>query len=184
MLINNQKSVKMKVNRVFIFAVLSLLIASFSVIGISATNVLVNNDGSGIPGSTDRPVELALNNPDAVGGLQFNLSFPSLVLTYTGFSTTSRTTGASVTDNVISPGLVVVSILKDISIGSGSILNLLFNVSASASPADYPLTFSDVVIGDQKGVALASSFVSGVFTVIPPCTDLDGDGFGIAGANS
>ena len=174
----------MKVNRVFTFVILSLLLISLSVVGVSATNVLVNNNGSGIPGSVNRPVELALNNPDLVGGLQFNLAFPSSTLTYNGFQTTSRTTGATVADNLISPGLVVVSVLKDISVGSGPILNLLFNVSASATPADYTLSFSDLVIGDDKGVALSSSFVNGVFTVIPPCIDVDGDGFGIAGANT
>ncbi|MDZ7260608.1 MAG: dockerin type I domain-containing protein [candidate division KSB1 bacterium] len=137
-------------------------------------------DSSGAPGSTGNVVKISLSNSVEVGGVQFKLKDIPNWLTATGGDTTSRTQGftISVQDNGIEANVLLFSLTGGtIAPGSGPIVKLLFDVSATATPGDSViLDIHDVIVSDRNGQRISPIFEKDGIFFLGQKGDVNGDG--------
>ena len=170
--------------KVVLFIGVFILALTLFASAVSAANTLICNGGSGRAGDVNVIIPISLSSTDTAAGVQFTLNYPANVLLYKNYQTTSRTAGSIVIVNSGTSGklvFAVVDVTNQIPSGSGTILNVLFDVKSTASIGNYSLLLSNVMLGNVKAQQLASISTNGIFTVLPACVDNDGDGYGITG---
>jgi len=119
-------------------------------------------------------IPILLENAGAVAGMQFDLAYPAFA-SFVSAQTTARSLGASIITNPLNPLKLAALFPTPIAAGSGAIFNLAFDIDASAQDGDYPLTFSDIILGNELAQAISTNAVSGILTIKPPCAGTDND---------
>jgi len=116
-------------------------------------------------------VSIDMENGGIVGGVQFDLLDMPDYVTVSEISTTDRTTGFTVTTTEIGSGtrVIVYDVTgNNISVGSGSILNVDFTVHSNAYGGDVAVYFSDVAISDDLGgLYWIAGLDTGIVSVFP-----------------
>jgi hypothetical protein len=117
-------------------------------------------------------LDINLDNPGVVGGLQFDLYDTPDYLDVTGFSTTDRSVGFSVEYTVLESGLTRVIMYDaengNIESGNGPILNMEIVVHDNAYNSNVGVNFDNVVITDETGGTYwVAGADSGTVTVSP-----------------
>ena len=147
------------------------------------TAILTVSNGAGLPGSTGNIVSVGLDNTstNAVTGVEFWLVYDSTVgITLSQVNVTSRTTNfnSSFTLDTTNPAAVKAHVLMytlssaSITPGTGSIAQLLFDVSASAAGGGFsPFSFSNANLSDASANSIPVDYSdTGSFTVTPTTT--------------
>ena len=146
----------------------------------SSRIVSIPTGAEGFPGQTNISVPINVDNATGVAGIDITITFNSSILTATDVQTTPLTSGFSLVKNITS-GQVVISMARatGIASGSGALVNVIVDVSASASPgATSPLTLQNVAFFDENAQSICSTKQDGLFTVIEECHkgDVNHDG--------
>jgi hypothetical protein len=146
--------------------------------------IVTIEDGDGAPGSTGNPVTISADNQShnttPIASAELWVVYNETIgITASGVNTTSRTQDFQaqiVVDNSNPSAAVAHILLLDLSggtiqPGTGPILELLFDVDASANGGDTTdLTFSNVLLADAIGGPIPADFTDvGLFTVTSPC---------------
>jgi N-acetylneuraminic acid mutarotase len=142
------------------------------------TAILSVSDGFGVPGSTGNRITVDLDNHNitSITGAEWWLVYDSTAgITLTNVNVTSRTTGftTGLTWDKSNPAAVKVHMLlynmsnATIAPGNGPILELLFDVSASAIWGDVsPLSFSNANLSNVSGNSVPINYSDqGTFTI-------------------
>ena len=146
-----------------------------SVISLSGSsfnpNQLVVNSTQGVNG-TIIPLSFSINNYDQFVAFQFDVQLPTGVTYQTGSAVlSSRAADHSISASVLSNGnirFISYSLNQSPFTGnSGEVLrfNVLLNNSSGGS---FPVTLSNVVIGDSKNQNVLSGFTNGTVTILIP----------------
>ena len=166
---------------VLLIIVVSTLMAGFP----SVTYPLVTldvRDGSGVPGKSDNPVEVSLENlNDKVKGVSVDICDVGNYLSCAGCQATARTPGFSCSTNELANGCVRVLLFSTlgnlIEEGSGPIFTLKYEVSGGAPSAGCKnLNPEGVSIANENGSPFPSELVtsvSGNFCFLSCTTDQD-----------
>jgi len=135
---------------------------------------VVTISASSDTGDVDEEVFLDINldNPGVVGGLQFDLYDTPDYLDISGFTTTDRSSGFSVDYTQLDNGMTRVIMYNgnsgNITPGEGAILNMTMTVHTNAYSSNVGVNFDNVIVTDEVGgtywVAGANS---GTVTVTP-----------------
>ncbi|UCE18264.1 MAG: choice-of-anchor D domain-containing protein [Gemmatimonadota bacterium] len=136
--------------------------------------VLSVGDGFGIPGSKDNVVQIELDNSEVgeVAGIGLHLTFNPNVLSISDISPTERTDSSFIYIFEWSdpdPGQLKLAIVKcrpGIIAGTGSIVDIYFDVEKYALPGEYPLVLLNVDIGDSAANEIPVITYDGMFTVM------------------
>jgi hypothetical protein len=181
---------KTKMSLVCLFSTLSFLTLSWTAVHAQVT--LTVGKGSALPGATESPVAVSLDNPEnnIASGMTMTICDASNFLSCTACETTDRTEDFSCSVNeldeteVTDPlkvGCCKVALLSfssaDIETGTGPIFTLLSNVSSSASGQTCKelRILDDVQIADaSSGQQLSVDLQSGGFC-FPCASDADCD---------
>jgi len=149
-----------------------------------AANVVAVQDTSAAPGDTDVTVSIELSNDETMRGYQLELAYDEAA-----FEVTAISRGAYGADMSLfaysgkgSGSLMVLSSAlaetEDLTPGSGTLIDITFDVDSSAGAGDYVLDLFGVILADPDGLELASEEVDGTFTVTgADPVDEDGDGY-------
>ena len=127
----------------------------------------VPSDVTGTPGQVGVSIPINVSDATGIAGVDITLTFSSSILTATDVQTTSLTSGFSLVKNITS-GQVVISMARatGISSGSGSLVNVIFSVSSSASPgATTVLTLQSTSLFDENALSISHTKQNGLFTV-------------------
>ncbi|PIO07878.1 hypothetical protein COU59_02700 [Candidatus Pacearchaeota archaeon CG10_big_fil_rev_8_21_14_0_10_34_12] len=159
--------------------VLLIVIISLGVLVVASSTGLINLNavlgsdnlleiksvGASI-GSEKVKVNVFLENPDSISGLQFQLEYPEFVK-LVDVEKTNRLDGAYIEFNELEPGLLRIAILSDEGIVSkkSPILVLVFSISDDVIPGKYGLNFSNAVIGDKNAKPLLLQTHNGILTI-------------------
>jgi MYXO-CTERM domain-containing protein len=151
---------------------------------VEAANVLTAQDTSAAAGDTDVTVSIVLSNDETMRGYQFELAYDEAAFEVTAISRGSYGADMSLFaySGKGSGSLMVLSSAlsetEDLTAGSGTLVDITFDVDSSAGAGDYVLDLFGVVLADPDGLALASEEVDGTFTVtVAEPVDEDGDGY-------
>ena len=118
-----------------------LIIANEEILIISLENVNAS------AGTQNLEVPINFDNNVTVYGIQFSVPHDNDLI-FKNISLTSRTEGAIVDANDVDGEILIAAVKEDgISAGNGTILNLVFDVSASAN-GTYPLNVTNGLILD------------------------------------
>lgn len=163
-----------KINASLHLFLIFAVIVVFSVLASDLPNEIILGDMTFSPGDTDVTVPVVLKNNDSVAGFQFDLAYTSYLI-YKGYEATARMPNASVVVNNDTLGLLRVAALIEgqISAGNGTILNLVFDVNSSAASGEYPVNFSNLLLGDIVAQPVNTTPSDADFTIV---VDSDGDG--------
>jgi len=117
-------------------------------------------------------LDINLENPGVVGGLQFDLYDTPDYLDVTAFSTTDRTSGFSVDFTVLDNGMTRVIMYDanngNIDAGDGAILNMTMVVHNNAYNSNVGVNFDNVIVTDEiGGTYWVAGADSGTVTVTP-----------------
>jgi hypothetical protein len=152
---------------------------SNAVFAISSLVMLQVRDSSGQPGSTGNKVVIVMNNLTNVRGLSFKLSDSPDLLTAMTVTPVSRAVNFSVTkmDNGDHVVIYMVSLSGSlITVGSGPILNISYDVSGSAPVGDNSdLSLSEVTVADANSLPVIPELIDGRFYYVMK-GDVTGDG--------
>ena len=134
---------------------------------------LIIQPGFGDPGSSGNLVSIDLRNTTDVGKVQFTLNYDPSLLTVTDVVKTSRTESMSVFNwREAEPGSVSIFIWdlegNTIGVGSGSIVNVSFDVVSGIPYGIVPLTLSLVIVNNAEGGVISPTVVHGTFTITEP----------------
>lgn len=133
--------------------------------------VLSVGEGSGPPNSSGNIVDIHLENKgDQIAAFQFDLHFDTNALSVTDIERTSRASSMDIFNySNIGGGIRVaatsIGIDHSITPGTGTIAQLIFEVSAEASPGEYPLVVSDAIFADPLGVEIEATTNDGTFFI-------------------
>lgn len=135
-----------------------------------AVDTLKVGEGKGVPGSSGNIVPVELANVEYVAGLQFSLGYDPARLTPAAVSFVGRVSGMGGSAwNVPAPGQLRVAISDPgggaISPGTGSIVEVAFDVADTALIGDIPLPLSEVVLSDTSASSIPVIPIDGLFTV-------------------
>lgn len=132
----------------------------------SAGRALVIPDTCADPGNT---ITIPVNITDAerVAGAEITFTFDRNIVTALDAQTTPLTSGFTL-DKAIKPGEIAIVLANDtgISSGSGSFVDVNFQVASSAVPgATTTLAFQHIKLSDESGNFVPAGGVNGLFTV-------------------
>lgn len=140
---------------------------SNAVFTITSLVLLQIKDNSGQPGSTGNKVTVQLNNQTNIRGLSFRVSDSPNALTAMTVTPAGRALNFSVTkvDNGTNVIIYLVSMAGSlITIGSGPIATISYDVSGSAPVGDYAdLVLSDVTVADANSLPVEPALLDGKF---------------------
>jgi hypothetical protein len=114
---------------------------------------------------TQVSVPVYLRNTFAVGGVSFTLTFNAAELALDSVTSTARSAGMEfIGANSPTPGTAAVTMLSNltgsagalVAPGSGSVINVVFDVVAPAHAATIPLTITAASLSVQSGLAFAN----------------------------
>ena len=117
-------------------------------------------------------IDINLDNPGIVGGIQFDIYDTPNYLDITGFTTTNRTNGFTVEFNEFENGMTRVLIFDpnngNIGTGTGAILNMEMLVHDNAYNSNVGVNFDNVIVTDDiGGTYWIAGADSGTVTVSP-----------------
>jgi len=117
-------------------------------------------------------LDINLDNPGIVGGLQFDIYDTPNYLDVTGFATTDRSDGFSVDFTELEDGMTRVIMYDanngNIDVGEGAILNMTMTVHDNAYNSNVGVNFDNVIITDDIGGSYwVAGADSGTVTVTP-----------------
>ena len=142
--------------------------ADFSI--VQNQNTLDLGDASG-PSGTSVTVQLALENEDAVKGIQADIIFDGTKAFFSGVTTTARSTGMVVDGEQISENLARLILYFDdngqLAPGSGDVADVTFTLQGPGGGST-PLTLSDLILSDPAGNPLVVTGTNGLLTVAEP----------------
>ena len=147
-----------------ILITICLLVSTGLALGQKTLSV---SSGSGFPGDTV-PISVNFSDGSGVGGLQFQLNYNSSLLSIfdadgDGNLNEEVTKGSlltpdhTLTVNASTPGLIsaIAVGVTSMNSGPGSVINVTFQIAASAGGGTTPLTLSDIVGSDPLGLAVS-----------------------------
>ena len=155
------------------FFILTTLVLAISQNAISIEDIVES------PGTSDINIPILLENNDSVAGFQFDINFTPF-LTYKGYTLTERISNETIVINNETSGLIRVAALfsENISSGNGAIMNLIFDLSENSTSGDYPINFSNLILGNIIAQPVNTTPIDAIFTIV-----LDSDGDGILDEN-
>ena len=117
-------------------------------------------------------LDINLDNPGVVGGLQFDLYDTPDYLDVSGFTTTDRSNGFSVDYTQLDNGMTRVIMYDgnngNIAAGEGAILNMTMTVHANAYNSNVGVNFDNAIVTDEiGGTYWVAGADSGTVTVTP-----------------
>ncbi len=132
-------------------------------------SVLSVGNGSGIPGNSNIPVEIKLNNDESVAGIQFSLFFENNILAVDSVSLSPRSSNMTLAYNTWEDSIKVLiysasgyNILPDTS----SIATVFFSVSENTIPGDTTnIQINGIVLADPYANPMPSTGEDGLFQV-------------------
>ena len=154
-------------NKVIIVAAISV---AFIIPAVFALDLLGMGilDKIALAGSNNVPVAINMNNNNSVLLFEFNVNYPSYI-TFTGVDPSSRMVNASVVWNTINSTSTAISVIVpgNVSVGSGKIMDIKFNVSSSAPLGIYTLSVKDAIfLNIDSPDEFPLDLSSGLFTII------------------
>jgi hypothetical protein len=137
-------------------------------------------NGSGVLGSKNNVVSITLENigggAPIVGGMQFNVSYPlttepdnrAIGLSLANIRTTTRTSSFRILSTTLqTTNMATTTILlysdsaSSIAPGTGSIIELLFDVNLTGTPGiSLPLMFNGIILANANGVSIPFEFAN------------------------
>ena len=140
---------------------LPVIVFALGIVSISPSNA------SALPGAYNVSVPIILSNNDSVAVLEFQVNHTQYLI-FRGAENTTRTQNATIESNEISPTVVSVAafVPGNISAGDGAIMNLIFDVNESATPGNYTIGMSDVLLTNVDIDNMSSTSSDSLFTVI------------------
>ena len=138
--------------------------------------IVISSDQGGIPGATDRAVNVLLQNTGAIYGAQFEILYDPLVIDIPEVNSTYRCTNMWFNSNQPEPGRIIVLIfsvgIDSIAAGQGPITELIVDVNDDTTfgPTDIVFQYATEVI-DSVGTSKDLDAEGGYFTI-----DRFGDG--------
>jgi len=150
-----------------------LTIASSGSDGSITIGEVVSLSASSGQGDIDETVSLTVDmeNGGSVGGVQFDIYDSPDYVTITEISTTTRTDGFTVSSTEMGHGtriLIYDDSGNNIAGGTGSILDIDFQIHSDAYAGDVALTFEDVVVTDEiGGIYWIATLDTGFVNVFP-----------------
>jgi hypothetical protein len=145
----------------------------YALMGLSTqTNEFIISDVSADAGDTIS-IPISLRSIGSIAAMQFIFVYPGL-LEYQGMTQTSRTSGAIEAVNPDTSGIIRYAALygmgpdhsTQLARGEGGIYNVNFKVSDEASPGEYPLSLTEVKIGNMRTDSLPVEVSNGTLTII------------------
>jgi len=149
-------------------------------VGVTPDVMVSISGASGNPGTSGIKVSVLLDNRSDVAGMELVVNFDPEMLTATGISTTSRSAHIPVFITNLNYGsgkvklLIVATDGESIAHGVGSVAEILFDIDADASLGTYPVTLSDVIVGDARGNPLLTGIENGAVNIMGS-TEVEGD---------
>ncbi len=144
----------------------------------SCTLIVVNTRGA--PGSTDKAMDIELNNSMGISGVQFTLIFDDSLLTANSAILTPRTSHMSIGHTIWSDSVLILlySMTGDsILPGNGPIVDVIFDVDSSAIPGDsLYVNISHPVLSDPEAKPIFCDTINGWFLFGSEKGDLNDDG--------
>jgi len=140
---------------------------SNAVFTITSLVLLQVKDSSGQPGSTGNKVAIHLNNQTNIRGLSFRVNDSPNMLTAMNVTPAGRALNFSVTkvDNGTNVIIYLVSMAGSlITVGSGPIVTISYDVSGSAPVGDHAdLILSEVTVADANSLPVEPALLDGKF---------------------
>jgi hypothetical protein len=163
------------------------------VMAAPATTMVALDTAAGVQGGQ---AVLNVNLTRAAGampfGLQFDLSFPAdLSITNTNqvaAGSVTQAAGASILASILSPTSIRVLIVSNVTtpqaLTNGQLATIAFNIAPNATAGSQAVSFTNLIVSDSMGMAIASMGVNGSVLVIGApvtATLVVDDAIGIAG---
>jgi len=157
-------------------------------VSIATENVATTNfsfeDIEASPGDLDISTSILCDNQNELGAIQFNFNYDPAIQTYKGYLPTNRTSNfiVSVTDHPAESYITVLvySMSGDVvTPGTGAILDLLFDISETATIGiTSELSYTNVVISDVNASLVLCDYSDvGILTIVEAFElgDINGD---------
>jgi len=137
-------------------------------------------DAWGVPGSSNNPMDIELNNPMSVGGVEYTLAFDGTLLSADSATTTSRSShmAFSYISGPDSVKMIMFSMTGDsFSTGTGPIATVFFSTDASAVAGDSTLVYlKNAVVSDPSANPISVITGDGWFSFRGMKCDINADG--------
>ncbi len=133
------------------------------------TTLTVEN-ASGPPGSVNNILSISLENQETVTGLMFKLNYDPAILIPANVSTANRTQDQSgLGFSMPADGELLITLFdfdgNNISPSSGDILQISFQISATAAPGQTPITLTETALSSTTYQAISTTVQNGSFEV-------------------
>lgn len=169
---NLQRTSSMKLRTASAVVVAMLLLGAPLAASAQTPNADLDvGDGSGIPGESgvDVSVDLASHDGAQVVSLNFTISYEGAELEFVEASAGSAAAGKTVESSLPGANPINVIIYGGTNpVGDGTVAVITFNVKGTATPGEYTLALSEVVLSDAAAQPIQSNPSGGTFTVIGP----------------
>lgn len=128
-------------------------------------------------GSINVSVPVLMSNNETIAGFQFTMNYSTSFLILKDVTATGRMPNVTIIFSN-QPPLAEIAALdaNGVSPGNGTIMNIIFDVNASAAPGTYLLVISGFLATNFAASLISFNETDGVFNVTQ---DNDGDGFGL-----
>ena len=162
-----------EIKKVLLLSSIFILASILSVLAVNQVNQITAGNMTSSPGATNISIPILMDNNESVAGFQFDIGYTSFLI-YRGYQLTSRMPNASVVVNNDTDGVLKIAglIPEQIAPGNGSILELIFDVNSSAVSGEYPVNFSNLILGNVIAEPVNATPEEAVFTVV---SDSDND---------
>lgn len=150
-------------------------------VGGGTTRTLYIGEATGSPGK-DVIVPIGMNDVSTVTGGDMTIIYDKSILTVKEIKTTSLTTNANIQPNTNTPGEIQIAIAgsNPLSGGSGTLIDVVFTVSASAKPGtETPVTFKKAAIYDATPKDIPIITKDGKVKIGQSCVKGDANGDGV-----
>lgn len=142
--------------------------------GLFAASKLAIGSGVTEPGSSVT-LPLSLTSDDHVAALQVDIQFDAVDVSSGSVSAGTAYVDHNLSFAVISPGVLrlVIHSPTNSALGSGTLVNIQFNVAADASPGSSSLTLANDLLVNNVEDPVATSSVDGAINIADPAPQAD-----------
>lgn len=133
-------------------------------------NTLTVGNGSGPPGSVNNVVPVSLANQNTIAGLMFTVNYDPNMLTPFNVTTVNRTQNQSGLDfSIPTVGQMRITLFdfdgNNLDPSSGEIIQIIFDVSNTATQSQLPITITDEAISSPSYQPVSVTVENGTFDV-------------------
>ncbi len=142
--------------------------------GLFAASKLAIGSGVTEPGSSVT-LPISLTSDDHVAALQVDIQFDAVDVSSGSVSAGTAYVDHNLSFAVVSPGVLrlVIQSPTNSALGSGTLVNIQFNVAANASPGSSALTLANDLLVNNVQESVATSSVDGAINITDPAPQAD-----------